>query len=118
MGHTTSPDVTFADWLRDQLKERGWGIRTLARKIDPGNYEVPRRALNRYMRGARPTEHYAQAIADAFGVDRDTIPLSQEAALSGGTFRNGDADDVRASGSGRSSGSRSGGTPGADEVAA
>lgn len=77
---------TFADWLRDQLAARGWGVRTLARAIDPQNPEVPRRALNRYLRGSLPTAPYVDAIAAALNVSRDDLPL-QEGALVGAPFR-------------------------------
>lgn len=78
-------DLTFAEWLREQLDQRGWGIRTLARKMSTEQPEIPRRALNRYMRGSLPTEAYAIAIAEALGVDRAEMPLT-EAPL-GGPFR-------------------------------
>lgn len=86
MGYNEAPEVTFAEWLREQLDERGWGIRTLARKIDPVTPEVPRRALNRYMRGSHPTEPYALAIATALGVPREDMPI-EEAAPNGDPFR-------------------------------
>jgi hypothetical protein len=75
----------FADWLRKELKTRGWGVRTLARTINPANPEIPRRAINHYMRGSRPTEPYAVAIADAFGLDRSQVPV-EEVARPGDPF--------------------------------
>lgn len=90
-------EVTFADWLRGQLEDRGWGIRTLARKMNPENPEVPRRALNHYMRGSRPDDKNAALIAQALGVDRDSLPI-EEAARSGGPFPRSDhgrADEPR-----------------------
>jgi len=72
-----APDMAFAEWLSAQLEQRRWGIRTLARKIDPEFPEVPRRALNRYMRGSKPSEFYAQAIAEALGISRDLVPVAE-----------------------------------------
>jgi hypothetical protein len=77
--------MDFAIWLRRELKVRGWGVRTLARKINPENPEIPRRALNHYMRGSRPTEPYAVAIAKAFALDRSELPI-EEAAPTGDPF--------------------------------
>lgn len=90
MAKVSAPS-TFADWLRTQLDERGLGVRTLARKIDPQNPEAPRRAIYHYLRGSTPTEAYLTAIAEAFGVSRDEIPI-EEVPSSRDPFR---ADGVR-----------------------
>lgn len=105
MEHTITLDGTFAKWLRDQLTERGWGIRTLARKMDAENPEVPRRALNRAMRGTRLTEKYLAAIAEALDVDRADLPVkearSAEPFLPGATGDVGAVDAARRHGGGR-----------------
>lgn len=87
MARTLVVDLTFAKWLRAELDVRGWGVRTLARTIDSDNPEVPRRALNRFMRGSMPSEPYAVSIAEAFGVSRDALPIPKEAARAGDSFR-------------------------------
>lgn len=74
MGRAATP-TTFADWLGDQLTQRAWGVRTLAKQLNPTHPEIPRRALNRYLHeGAKPTESYRTAIAAAFGLSKDELP--------------------------------------------
>lgn len=73
-GRTITP-TPFAVWLNDQLDQRGWGVRTLAKKINADQPEVARRALNRYLfESGRPTTHYREAIADAFEISTDEVP--------------------------------------------
>lgn len=89
---------------------RGWGVRTLAKKINPQNPEIPRRALNHYMRGSRPTEPYAVAIAKAFALDRSDVPI-EEAARPGDPFRGGSsahAGEGDRAGRGKGAGARAG----------
>lgn len=86
----------FAEWLAAELLARDWGVRTLARKIDPDNPEVPRRTLNRYLHeGAKPTPVFRDAIAAAFEIEIAAMPATEEAALSGDRFRDGSRSDVR-----------------------
>lgn len=75
----TLATTPFAGWLRTELDARNWGVRTLARKIDPHDPEPARRALNRYLyEGARPTNGYRLAIAAAFGLSEDELPVDDE----------------------------------------
>lgn len=75
MGTTPLAETALAAWLRQQLDERGWGVRTLARKMNPAESEVARRSLNRYLfEGSYPSETNRQAIADALGVPVDEVP--------------------------------------------
>jgi lambda repressor-like predicted transcriptional regulator len=68
-------DTPLAEWLAAQLDERGWGVRTLARRINPDDSEIPRRTLNRCLYvGSYPSETNRQAIADALGVPVDEVP--------------------------------------------
>lgn len=84
MGQTETP---FAQWLRAQLAEKGWGVRTLARHMNPLEPEVARRALNRYLAGGLPTAAYRASIADGLGIGVADVPGHEEAAGNGGTFR-------------------------------
>lgn len=84
---TTETEATFADWLREQLEARGWGARTLARRIDPAKPEVPRRAINRYLHdGSMPTPEYVAKIAAALEVPAESLPV-REAAPVAAPFR-------------------------------
>lgn len=66
----------FAEWLRGEIDKRdGWGIRTLARHMNPRDPEVARRALNRYLyEGAEPSGAYRVLIAEALGVAESGMP--------------------------------------------
>lgn len=77
MGRTLS-DTPLALWLRAEIDERpGWGIRTLARRMNPEEPEVARRALNRYLyEGSNPTEANRDLIAEALGVDPSEVPAN------------------------------------------
>lgn len=75
----TVASTPFAGWLNEHLETRGWGARTLARKINPSEPENPRRAINRYLlEGRWPTDEYRQAIAVALEVDVDEMPTDEE----------------------------------------
>lgn len=74
MGHVATAPTPFAQWLRNQLRERDWGVRTLARKMNPEEPEVARRALNRYLTGASPTAAYRNLIARGLGIDVSEVP--------------------------------------------
>lgn len=80
MGRTLA-DTEFAAWLDGQLKDRGWGVRTLARRMAPGMprvgdpVEVARRALNRYLfDGSYPGDENKALIASSLGVVEADLP--------------------------------------------
>lgn len=78
MGRTVAP-TPFAGWLDEQLRSRGWGVRTLARRINQREPEIARRALNRYLfEGAKPTPGYRSSIAAAFEVGDDEMPVGDD----------------------------------------
>lgn len=68
----------FAVALQTQLQSRGWGVRTLARKmVDPGvdgwdrhvQVESARRKLNNYLLlGVQPSDESVRSIEDALGL--------------------------------------------------
>ncbi|MCR4340950.1 MAG: hypothetical protein NUW01_13805, partial [Gemmatimonadaceae bacterium] len=89
----TAP-TPFAQWLRGQLDERDWGVRTLARRMNPEEPEIARRALNRYLAGGFPTQAYRVAIAGALGIDEREVPGSGEGVPSD-PFRGGGGHDGR-----------------------
>lgn len=71
----TPAETPLAQWLDAALKERGWGVRTLARKMNPTEPEVARRALNRYLyAGSNPSEANRELIAAAFEIDAAEVP--------------------------------------------
>lgn len=74
----THAETPLAEWLLRQLEDRGWGVRTLARRMDPdGDGEIARRALNRYLfEGSNPTEANRALIAVALGVDLSEVPAT------------------------------------------
>jgi transcriptional regulator with XRE-family HTH domain len=79
MMNTQKRQTEFGRWLCGELESRDWGIRTLARRINPGEPEIARRALNRYVHeGTLPSPEYRAAIADALGVDVDELPGDDE----------------------------------------
>lgn len=73
----------FAVALQAELRERGWGVRTLARnmvKTDADGWErhvqveSARRKLNNYLLlGVRPSDDSVAQIEDALGVDSGTL---------------------------------------------
>lgn len=69
-------DTDLARWLRDQIKARpNWGVRTLARRMNPAEPEVARRCLNRCMyEGSNPSDAYREQIAAALGVAVAEVP--------------------------------------------
>lgn len=74
MGRTRAT-TPLADWLTAELEGRGWGVRTLARKMNPAEPEIARRALNRYLfEGSNPTEANRDMIAAALEVDPSEVP--------------------------------------------
>lgn len=63
------PPPTFGEWLDDQLKQRGWSRPRLSRitGYSPATIEA-------WVNGRRnPRENACDAIADAFGVDRNMV---------------------------------------------
>lgn len=106
----TVEPLAFSDWLSQQLAARNWGVRTLARKINPADPEPPRRTLNRYLHeGKQPTPLFREAIAEAFGIALADVP-AEEAAPSGVRFRDG-GGHVRGAGGAAGGGEpREGGT--------
>lgn len=79
--------TAFSEWLSDELQARGWGIRTLARKANPGNPEQARRALNRYIhQGMKPTDENRRMIARGFGISESDLPDFEEVGVSVGSF--------------------------------
>ena len=71
-------DTELARWLRAEIDDRpGWGIRTLAREMNPQEPEIARRALNRYMyEGSDPSDAYRDRIAEALDVDPSEVPTN------------------------------------------
>ena len=68
-------DFTFADWLALELRKRGLGVRTLARKIDPDRIDTVRSQLQKYMRAQIwPEDAMRQKIADALGIPVVEVP--------------------------------------------
>lgn len=68
-------ETEFATWLDTELKERGWGVRTLARKMDPKDVERARRAVNRYLfDGSYPNPENRALIASTLGVEEADLP--------------------------------------------
>lgn len=68
-------DTDLARWLRAELEERGWGVRTLARHMNPDDVEQARRAVNRYLfSGSHPNPQNRALIARALDVAEDVIP--------------------------------------------
>lgn len=67
--------TALAEWLRDRLEERGWGVRTLARHMTPDDPERARRAVNRYLHeGSLPSAENRRLMAVALNVELDEMP--------------------------------------------
>lgn len=80
-------ETDLAQWLDAEIKQRGWGVRTLARHMtDPGeDPEIARRCLNRVLfEGSNPSPENRALIADGLGVPvaevPDPTPFQREAA--------------------------------------
>ena len=70
----------LAEWLRAELDERGLGVRTLARQMNPDEPEVPRRMLNRILyEGSYPSEANRDLLAEALDVDPTEVPALMSA---------------------------------------
>ena len=80
----TLASTPLAEWLRAELDERSWGIRTLARKMNADEPEVPRRMLNRILyEGSYPSEANRELIAEALDVDPTEVPALMSAPFRG-----------------------------------
>jgi transcriptional regulator with XRE-family HTH domain len=69
----------FANELRGELKNKGWGIQTLARAMRPGDIDIARRNIYRWVNG----EHFPQAkqrrqVAEALGLDSDRFEREED----------------------------------------
>jgi transcriptional regulator with XRE-family HTH domain len=59
----------FAEWLRTQLRRRGWNAAELARQL-----HVPSGTISRWMSGERqPSSRSCDLLADVLGVDLDLL---------------------------------------------
>lgn len=83
MGQTTSTrtivDTPLACWLDVALVERGWGVRTLAKRMNalaPAvEVDNARRALNRYLfEGSSPEGENRTLLARALDVEEASLP--------------------------------------------
>jgi hypothetical protein len=71
-------DTPLAEWLRTEIDAReGWGIRTLARRMNPEEPEIARRCLNRVLyEGADPSPANRALIAEGLGVAVAEVPAA------------------------------------------
>ena len=59
----------FVEWLRGQLRRRGWNAAELARRL-----QVPSGTISRWMTGERqPSPRSCDLLADVLGVDLDLV---------------------------------------------
>ena len=59
----------FVEWLRGQLRRRGWNAAELARRL-----QVPSGTISRWMTGERqPSSRSCDLLADVLGVDLDLV---------------------------------------------
>ena len=59
----------FVEWLRGQLRRRGWNAAELARRV-----QVPSGTISRWMTGERqPSSRSCDLLADVLGVDLDLV---------------------------------------------
>jgi transcriptional regulator with XRE-family HTH domain len=59
----------FVEWLRGQLRRRGWNAAELARRL-----QVPSGTISRWMTGERqPSSRSCDLLADVLGVDLDFV---------------------------------------------
>jgi hypothetical protein len=78
MSGRTIASTPLASWLDEQLTARDWGVRTLAKLMNPEEPEVARRALNRYLfDGSYPQDDKTvQAIAASLDLPVAEVPPS------------------------------------------
>lgn len=73
-------NTDLAQWLHSQIEgrkaERGqYGIRTLAREMNPVEPEIARRCLNRILyEGSEPSPPNKAMLAEALGVAESEVP--------------------------------------------
>lgn len=78
MGQLYTAPTPIAAWLKGELDARGWGVRTLAKRMDPENVEVARRAVNRVIHeGTNPSGPTRAAIARGFEIPESDIPSTE-----------------------------------------
>ena len=81
--------MRFSEWLGSEMGRQELSRREVARRmaenhprgITPQTVETYRRAIRRYLdteNPQRPTESTRNAIADALGVDRSTLPTEED----------------------------------------
>src|SRR5919112_753126 len=59
----------FVEWLRGQLRRRGWNAAELGRRL-----QVPSGTISRWMTGERqPSSRSCDLLADVLGVDLDLV---------------------------------------------
>lgn len=71
----SAPRETYQEWLARKMDEGGHTLRGLAKKWNPENPEVARRALRRYLKGVVPISRTRLEIARILGSD-DSEPSS------------------------------------------
>lgn len=98
-------EQTYGQWLRAELDARGWGSRTLARRMepDPRKAEHLRRNLIKYQQDKHtPLPPMRFAIAAALGIGRaeyeaiDGARVAAAEVAAGDPFRRGAGRDVHA----------------------
>lgn len=81
MGQTYTPPTPFAGWLKGELDARGWGVRTLAKRMDPANVEVARRAVNRIIHeGSLPSDPTCAALARGLDIPERDVPEAERSS--------------------------------------
>lgn len=77
----TRPRSPFGDRLRAQLDQRNVSIRALSRRMNPGNPEVAKRSLLRWISGrVVPSPVSVATIADALGCEMADLSDDDEEA--------------------------------------
>lgn len=67
---TTTTRESYAQWLRRQMTEREITQRELARRLNPEDSEIARRAVRRYLKGMVPLQRTREKIATALGSEK------------------------------------------------
>lgn len=70
-------NLTYGDWLRERMSEKGLSQRQLGTKLTPQNPEIGRRSVRRYLKGTTPILRTREAVSAALGTD-DLGPGSPE----------------------------------------
>lgn len=81
MEHRRYAETPFARRVGAELDARGWGIRTLARRLEPSNPEWARRNLTRWLiEGVTPrSAETRRRVAEALGINPDDFEDDEEA---------------------------------------